>query len=99
MNRAERRRLLRRADGRTNLLVAGPKVEAKAKHHVADLYEPAAGVHMWVNVAMYRVANPNADRFDMDMENLINIEGPCCYICEQAWSPELAVRPCAGEPT
>ena len=35
----------------------------------------------------------------LDVENLLTVEGPGCYVCEEQYSPELAVRPCTGDPS
>jgi len=61
--------------------------------HGAPLPERKPGEHMWIVLTMYRV-NPVADRYDLDRENLLTIEGPGCYWCEQPYTAELASRPC-----
>lgn len=91
MNRAQRRRAI--------LITGGPKAEARQFHHAPDLKTPPAGEHMWITVAMFRTRNPEAEQFHLDLENLLTIEGPACYICEQHYTKELATRPCAGEPS
>lgn len=75
----------------------GPSTEAKQLHH-ADLPAQQPGVHLWVVLSMYRV-NPRKERFDLDMENLLTIEGPCCYWCEMAFSEAEAKRRCRGDAT
>lgn len=53
------------------------------------------GQHLWIVVPMFRV-NPEAERVDLDGENLLSIEGPGCFWCEQPWTSELAAKPCGG---
>lgn len=74
----------------------GIRIEARHRHH-ADMPTPKPGDHQWTVLAMWHV-NPTADHLDLDTENLLTIEGPGCYICEQTWSPEAAAKPCPGEP-
>ena len=76
----------------------GPKFEAKSKYHNRGLPTRQPGEHLWVVVSMYRVT-PNRERYDLDTENLLNIEGPGCYWCEQPWSEPLATAPCRGAGT
>lgn len=74
----------------------GPKVEAK-QFSGAKLPEHVPGVHLWIAMAMYRV-RPGQERYDLDTENLLTIEGPGCYWCEQDWKPGLEKLPCKGGP-
>ncbi len=60
-----------------------------------DLPVPKPGIHLWVVMPMFQV-DPTADRVELDRENLLTIEGPGCFWCEQPWSPELAAHPCTG---
>ena len=90
MNRAERRRITRGT---------GVGQEAVSKYHVQDLPKAPAGQHQWITLAMYRTNNPDADQQNLDMENLLSIEGPGCFVCEQPYSREVAARPCPGEPS
>lgn len=62
----------------------------------AQLPKQEPGKHLWIVMAMFGV-NPGAARVDLDRENLLTIEGPGCYWCEQPWSKELAHRPCKEE--
>jgi hypothetical protein len=72
----------------------GPKVEAKRKHN-AELPEQKPGEHLWVVVGAWTV-RPNAERYFLDMENLMSLDGPGCFWCEEQWSEELASKPCRG---
>jgi hypothetical protein len=73
------------------------QVEAKHRHH-AELPNPVPGEHMWTIVGMWRLANPAAERFVLDLENLLTIEGPGCFVCEQPYTAGLAAARCPGEP-
>lgn len=77
----------------------GIHVEALGKYHVSeDRFPPQKpGEHLWNLIAMFRIANPEAGaRYDLDIENLVTIEGPGCYWCETPFSPEVAAKPCRG---
>lgn len=71
----------------------GPKAEASGRLH-SDLPPQIAGRHLWIYLSMFRCARPGASRVDLDMENLLSIEGPCCYWCEEAYSDELVLMRC-----
>jgi len=79
-------------------VTGGPKVEASHKHHVG--MPPFNGRHLWLVFAMFRVGNP-ARAFTpgqtqhLDLENLVNIEGPGCYYCEQVWHRAIGAH-CPG---
>lgn len=61
------------------------------------------GEHLWIMLNTYRCYDP-ASTFDpgvskyLDMENLLSINGPGCYMCETPWSAELEAQPCPGDP-
>jgi hypothetical protein len=76
----------------------GPKVEAIQKHH-AKMPTVRPGEHLWIVAGVWRVANPTAEQFMLDTENLLSLEGPGCYVCEEDYSPDLAMRRCPGEPS
>jgi len=73
----------------------GIRIESKHRYH-ANLQVLASGEHLWCLYGMWRVKDPTAEQFDLDIENLLTIEGPGCFICEQPYTPELAARPCTG---
>jgi hypothetical protein len=70
------------------------RIEVVGKHN-AKLPEREPGKHLWIAIAMFQI-NPTATRYDLDGENLLTIEGPGCYWCEQTWG-EAAHLPCKGE--
>lgn len=47
---------------------------------------------------MWKV-QPERDQFLLDTENLLTIEGPGCYVCEEEYTPERATQPCPGDPS
>lgn len=77
----------------------GITVEASRFHHNPNMPPPKPGEHQWMVLAMWRVDRPDGERFDLDTENLMTIEGPGCFVCEQPYSPEMAAEPCPGEPS
>jgi hypothetical protein len=72
----------------------GIKVESKHKYH-KSMTDPGEGKHLWTVVGCWSVI-PGADGYNLDIENLLTIEGPGCYKCEQPFSQELAAKPCGG---
>lgn len=74
----------------------GLQQEAREKYH-AEWPAHVPGQHLWMVLTMYRVVPPR-ERYDLDMENLLSIEGPGCLWCEEPWSEGLAVRRCYGQP-
>jgi hypothetical protein len=86
-----------------NRYVEGYGVQQEAVHkYGADIPEPPKGEHLWVVTGLWRTADPSGvvegRRILLDAENLLSIDGPGCYVCEQVWSPELEKQPCPGEP-
>lgn len=62
----------------------------------ATLPEPN-GRHLWIFAGMWRVQNPAASHQNFDVENLLTVEGPGCFWCEQTWKPTIGAK-CPGEP-
>ena len=57
------------------------------------------GRHMWVLTAAWLTADPESGQINMDAENLLSVQGPGCFKCEQPYSRRLARRPCRGSVT
>lgn len=55
------------------------------------------GEHLWVMAAIFKTVPIQQDVI-MDHENLINIDGPGCFWCEQMWKPGLENSWCNGKP-
>lgn len=81
-------------------LVCGTGIVADvAHHHHADIPAPGPGQHLWTILGVWRVTAPDPRRqVHLDTENLLSLEGPGCYVCEQLWSPAVAAAPCPGDP-
>jgi len=73
----------------------GITVDATRKHHAA--MDDFDGRHLWIVAAVFRVANPAATNFNLDLENALTLEGPGCWHCEQQWKPTIGAK-CPGEP-
>lgn len=73
-------------------LEGGIKVQAISKYN-AKIPDQVKGEHLWILASVYRVT-PHQDEYLLDMENLISIDGPGCFWCEELWSPEIAAKPC-----
>jgi hypothetical protein len=39
-----------------------------------------------------------AETINLDLENLIGVGGPGCWVCEEPWSEAIADQPCPGDP-
>ncbi len=74
----------------------GLKIEAVSKYQNQDMRPTPDGEHMWILVGMWKVDPEERGRVHLDLENLLTIEGPGCFKCEQPWSPELAKTRCPG---
>jgi len=75
-------------------VTGGIKVEAGHKFH-ADFPAPKLGEHLWIMMAMFRVT-PTNQAFHLDLENLLTIEGPGCFLCERTFA-EARNEACKGE--
>lgn len=73
---------------------AGPKCEAKPFHN-QPIPAKVAGEHLWIMTGLWRV-NPTRDQVHLDMENLISVDGPGCFWCEETYSPALSAKQCRG---
>lgn len=82
--------------GRIVPVEVGPKVEA-VQHHGAALPEVVPGEHCWVTAALWRVTDPKAEKFHLDLENLISIDGPGCFHCGVTFAEPKAKQPCPGD--
>lgn len=83
------------------ITATGPRVEVVHKLGQA-IPDAKSGEHVWIVMGVWK-ANSSAIAEGMtlhlDTENLLNLDGPLCYVCEQAWSADLAAVPCPGDPT
>lgn len=60
-------------------------------------YDPVAATHYWVMILNYKcdpVTLINGERFNMNLDNLVNIAGPGCCYCGNSYSEELAKQRC-----
>lgn len=60
--------------------------------------------HDWIVIASFRVSDETIrtmgnDGAFLDTENLVNVAGPMCYVCEEPYTAELAKKPCTGDPS
>lgn len=76
----------------------GLRVQARQKWN-ADIPDPAPGRHQWTVTGMWLVTDPTEEQLNLDLENLVTLVGPGCFVCEETYSAELAAKPCPGEPT
>jgi len=81
----------------------GTKAEVKDRHG-ARPPKPRPGEHLWIMIGMWRITDPArtkaaGERVLLDGENLLTVEGPGCFVCEQSWSPEVEAKRCPGDPS
>ena len=71
----------------------------------AELTDPGKGQHLWTMITMFKVSDHAIQQMNkgedpgpalMDHENLLTVEGPGCYKCEEPYSKYLAHRKCTG---
>lgn len=55
------------------------------------------GKHLWCCGAVWEVNRPELKDQQLDMENMINIDGPACWWCEEMYTRELAAKPCLSK--
>ena len=65
-------------------------------------YSKKAGEHLWVTIVTYKVGKESLRSMsktplNLDVENLLSVEGPGCYICGEIYSRNLLDRACPGE--
>ncbi|MEU5772657.1 hypothetical protein ABZ819_05045 [Streptomyces venezuelae] len=81
------------------------EVPVPASKISAQLTDPGRGEHLWIIATMYRVSDDmirglnNGEESGpslLDHENLLTLEGPGCFKCEQPYSRYLAHRKCTG---
>lgn len=76
--------------------------EVSGLHRGIPDYDPRSGEHLWIVASVYRIADPAALLTEqwgyLDSENLLSVEGPGCYYCEQVWTARLGTRRCKGRP-
>lgn len=105
-NRQERRRRHIEIDGPTTRIATSQGVVLKVDGDQLNriLTNPMTappGVHLWVATAAWRV-NPAEflkGEAHLDLENMLTIGGPGCFICEREYGTEMALQPCPGEPS
>lgn len=78
-------------------VVTGTGVMADATARHGGALPEWDGRHAWVVTGLWRVQNPARANHMLDMENLISIDGPGCWHCEQVWTPTMGAN-CPGEP-
>lgn len=59
-------------------------------------YDPRSGDHLWIILTMYRWGGPAVELPVLDTENLLSVQGPGCYYCEQPYSQRIYKRRCPG---
>lgn len=73
----------------------GIKIEANHKFH-KSLVDPGPGKHFWVVTGLWTVSNPSSEQFILDVENLVTVDGPGCFKCEELYTDVIASQPCKG---
>lgn len=80
-------------------VITGTGIRYRGGHR--PLPEGMGKEHTWIVLAAYAV-NPlkedAGEGYDLDMENLMTVDGPGCLHCERRYTSELASIPCPGGP-
>lgn len=67
--------------------------------------DPGRGKHLWIFSVAFRAADELIERMGtgepsgavlFDHENVITVQGPGCYKCEQSFHPAMLAKPCRG---
>jgi hypothetical protein len=79
------------------------------KVYRGDRLDPSApGEHVWIISAVFTTTaeaierqqeDPANEMILMDREALALVAGPGCWVCEEPYTPELAAKPCPGDPS
>lgn len=80
-----------------NQIIRGGNIMQQGGHKAHAKVPEPNGRHLWIFVGMWQVSNPAASHQNFDVENLLTVEGPGCYWCEQTWVPTIGSK-CPGEP-
>ncbi len=77
-------------------------VQEAVQKYGANIPVPPKGEHLWTITGLWKINEPSkvasSDQpVQLDLENLLTIDGPGCYVCEQMWTPEIEKQPCPGE--
>lgn len=88
-----------------DLQLIGPTQVAglRARFDADEAYAKQSGQHLWVAIQTHVVSADTLDAslrgeppmFDRESLRDLNVG---CYVCEQAWTPQLTRRRCPGEP-
>jgi hypothetical protein len=95
MNRAERRRDMRRVSKGENVVVipTGERIRVDDVTF-ADMPVKRPGAHRWMAIATFSLTNPGAAGPKlMDQNNLVYI-AIGCYDCEEPWTEERQEQTC-----
>lgn len=77
-------------------IVYSTGIRVQGAHKLGAALPKFQGRHLWIFAGVWEVKNPAADHQNFDMENLITMEGPGCFWCEQTWAPTIGSK-CPGE--
>src|SRR5215207_9643061 len=71
-------------------VAGGLRQQAVHKYQNDVMANVKSGEHLWTVFAVFQLLNPGKAAEDgvvLDLENLLTIEGPGCFVCEQPWTP------------
>lgn len=73
-----------------------PVKQQAIQHYHQKIPDQVPGKHLWMMAAVYRVTPQIRGQYALDTENLLSIDGPGCYWCEEPWTPTIGNQPCKG---
>lgn len=80
----------------TEIFIDGEQM--KRKFEGVDPETWPKGEHLWALFTMFRVDPTSRESAHLDLENLLQVSGPGCYMCEQMYQPGMESTPCPGSP-
>lgn len=64
-----------------------------------DLDAVPKGEHLWVMMCAFRYDPTRTGPAILDLENLLQVGGIGCFVCEQPHTFDIAMLPCPGDPS
>lgn len=87
----------------------GPKIFAENVDRLTEPVKKAeeTNTHLWVMTGLWSIQNATLKEsvdgklhgVHLDLENLLTVDGPGCFICEKPWEPGMEDTPCTGDPS
>jgi hypothetical protein len=82
------------------MTIRGTGIRQRTRRRPLPASPAPGGPHQWVITGVWRISPEKVGReeFHLDTENLLAVDGPGCWVCEQPYRPAIANGPCPGDP-